>query len=239
MSNQLKVCFYKLRKSLFLYLSALGFFTAAVMVAVKNIFVDKLDISGQVVLIHSLSDTSLLFIITLFVSYFLGKDFANRTIDNEIRIGYSRWSVLLSRIIVALPFSAILYLFYSVPYALIVGASNGFNGNMKLHEIIIRIVLFALQVMAITSFAVLIVFWCKKSSLGIMLSVCFTVITCNILRNFLDDAVLFRATSFYRIQMNMVKMTSQDIITSFVSAIITIFIVLFATYIIFRKTELK
>jgi len=239
MYNQIKVEIYKLRNSKFFYVSIIGFLTMSVMIFHANVFRDGLDITGYEAFIYSISDTSLLFITSLFVSYFIGNDFANRTIDNEIRIGYSRISVILSRVIVALPFTALLYLFYSVPRAVLTGLVNGFGEEMAVQDVLIRIVLFTFQIMAVTSFTALIMFWCKKSSLGMMISVCFTVVTCNILRGFSGDNPIFRATSFYRIQMNHEIMTSQDIVFSFVSAIVNIIAVLFAAYLVFRKAELK
>jgi ABC-2 type transport system permease protein len=239
MYNQLKVELYKLRTSRFFYLSVIGFLTASVMIYFANIIRDSLDITGSRALLSAISDTSLLFIMSLFVSYFIGNDFANRTIDNELRIGYSRLSVVLSRVIVALPFAAFLYMFYAAPRAILTGFSNGFGYEMTTQDAFIRIILFMLQVMAVMSFTALIMFCSKKASLGMMISVCFTVITCNIMRSFLDDNPIFKATSFYRIQMNSEAMTTQDITFSFVSAVATIFFVVIATYVIFRKTELK
>jgi hypothetical protein len=148
-------------------------------------------------------------------------------------------SVVLSRAIVVLPFTALLYLFYAVPRVLLTGIANGFGDTLVVYDVLIRTLLFTLQVMAVTSFTALIVFWCKKASLGMMISVCFTVITCNILRSFLGENTIFQLTSFYRIQMNSGAMASQDILVSFVSAVVTIAAVLFATYIVFRKAELK
>ena len=239
MYNQLSVEFYKLRTSKFLYLAILGFVTAGVMIYVSNVFRDNMDITGSQAFLGAISDTSLLFIMSLFVSYFIGNDFANRTICNEIRIGYSRLSVVLSRAIVVLPFAALLYLFYAVPRGLMTGVSNGFGAGLAAPDIFIRMILFVFQVMAVTSFTALIVFWCKKASLGMMISVCFTVVTCNMLRSVLGGSTIFRATSFYRIQMNSGVMTSRDILVSFVSAIVTIVVVLFVTYIVFRRAELK
>ena len=239
MYNQLKVEFYKLRKSLFFYLAILGFLTASVLMAVSQISQGR-EITGQSAFINSISDTSLLFLLSLFVSYFIGNDFANRIIDNEIRIGYSRLSVILSRVIIALPFTALLYLFYSVPYALIMGSVNGFVSYITVTEFLMRTSLFILQLVSILSFSALIMFWCKKPALGMMLSVCFTVVTCNVLRNIMNDNAAFSLTPFYRITMNNINiMTAQDALISFMSAIVTIVIALLMTYFVFRKAELK
>ena len=240
MYNQLKVEFGKMHKSMFFYCAALGFSVAGVMMATSQLFTHGLDISGSDTFLRSISDTSLLFIASLFASYFIGNGFANRTICNEIRIGYSRASVIMSRVLVTLPFASLSYLAYSATYALIMGFSNGFiDSEIATVDVIVRSVLFILQLMSILSFSSLIMFWCKKLSLGMMLSVCFTVVTCNILRNVMSDNTIFRLTPFHRITMNFESMVTQDLLISFASAILTLLAVVLCTFIVFRKAELK
>ena len=239
MYNQLRVELYKLWKSKFFYFSILGFVGLSIMIIVQLYSFGEMDLTGQQAFIRVISDTDLLFIVSLLVSYFIGNDFTNRTITNEIRIGYSRLSVVLSRVVVVLPFAVLLYLFYAAPQVLVSGILNGFGDTIMVSDLLIRAILFIFQVMAITSFTALIVFWCKKAPLGMMISTGFTLVACNVLRGFLYDNVIYQATSFYRIQMNYRIMTSQDIIFSFVSAAVTLMAVLIATFIVFRKADLK
>jgi ABC-type transport system involved in multi-copper enzyme maturation permease subunit len=204
------------------------------------LFIDKLEISGVHIFLSTISDTSFLFILSMFASYFIGNEFTNRTIDNEIRVGYSRFSVILSRWIVVPPFTTLIYLFYTATVTLFVGSINGFETEFPVYELFVRLILFILQVMAIQSFAVLIVFICKKASLGMLISISFSVVTCNILRNFFaEDSYIYTATSFYRITLNSKQLSPQETILSFASAIITVLIMYCITYISLQKAEVK
>ena len=241
MSNQIKVQMYKLRRSVVFYLIIAGLFTTCVMFSLK-IINEGTDINGGRALLASISDTSLMFIPALFVSYFIGVDFLNRTIQNEVRIGYNRLSVVLTRGFAALAISVFLYLVsYTLPITIILGIANGgFDTGFSFGQVVIRLVLFCVQLMALQSFSVLFSFVSKNATLGMLISVCFTFLTCNLLRNLFDENdSLFALTSFYRIMMNSSSMMNSEILLSFISAIITIMGVLFVTHIAFRRAELK
>ena len=238
MYNQIRVEFYKLWSSKFFYLSILGFIGLGVFMSYNNYVFWELDLTGQQAFIRAISENDFLFIIALLVSHFIGSDFTNRTITNEVRVGYSRTCVVLSRAIVLLPFAVLLYLFYAAPQVLVEGILNGFGGVIAVSDMLIRTILFAFHVMAITSFTALNVFWCKKASLGMIISFFFTLVTCNILSNF-DDNIIYQATSFYLMTRVGWVMTTQELIFSFVSAAVTLMVVLFAACIVFRKAELK
>lgn len=239
MNNQIIVGAIKLKKSVFFYLAITVFIVLGLMYGLKMVLVDFSDKSGVDAFIGTLSDTSLMFILSLFTSYVVGNEFTNRTVDNEIRIGYSRLSVVISRAIVVLPFTLVPYLAYTITSTLIFGLTNGFATVFTIPDLIIRFLLFILQVMSIQSISIFIMFACKKASLGMMINVCFVVVTCNLLRNLLQDNIIFKYTSFYRIMMNNQSMTSQDILISFISAIATLLFMVYATYCVFRKAELK
>jgi len=238
MYNQLKIEFYKLKTSIMYYLMLVLFAVIGVSYGIIK-FVPG-DISGGQGFINTIGDTSFIFILTLFVCYFVGSDFSNRTIHNDIKIGYSRLSVVLTRGIVVLPAVALSHLVYVFSTAVSVGIINGLGTEMSIQSMIAQSVLVFIQIMTIQSFSLLIMFLCKKSSLGMVLSVCFTFLTCNILRNFLgEENFLFKITSFYRIMMDFQSLTTNEILLSFTSAIVTLIIIFCVTHIAFRKAELK
>ena len=87
MRNQLMIEKYKAERFVLLYLAAAvlaaaGFFHGFLK------FPEHLDTAK--VFSSSVCDTSFLFLISLAVSWFAGNDFMNRTIQNEIKLGYSR-----------------------------------------------------------------------------------------------------------------------------------------------------
>lgn len=240
MNSQIKVAIIRVKKSMFFYFAIIAFIILAFMSGLKAVYVLNTTDSGIDAFLEAISDTSLILVLSMLTSYIVGDEFTNRTIDNEIRIGYSRFSIILSRAIVVLPFSLVPYLAYTVTSALILGIANGFSTSFTVAELVIRLLLFLLQLMSIQSMTLFIVFVCKKASLGMMVSVGFSFITCNILRNFFEDGgVFFRYTSFYRIMTNRTMMDWQDILRSFILAVGTVIIMVCITYFVFRKAELK
>jgi len=238
MSNQIRVGMVRIGRSVFLYLTIAGFITFAVMYCVKMIQ-DRVFFTGEEALMGTFADTSLLFIVSTFTSHIIGSDFTNRTVDNEIRIGYSRLSVVLSRAAVVLPLTFAPYLAYCLCCAAAMSAVNGFGTVFTAADILVRLLLFFLQVASIQSFTLFIMFACKKASLGMLLNICFAVLTCNLLRNFLDSNAIFNLTSFGRIMMNDRVMTVRELSVSFVSAAVTLAVMVTATWLVFRRTELK
>jgi len=236
--RQLKVEFYKLRTSVVFYLMSALF----VILGITNGIIKFIPLkqSWNDIFSDTISDTSLMFVLTLFVGYFVGNDLSNRTILNEIRVGHKRKFIILARGLVVLPAVALFHLFYVFSGTLTVGIANGFETEISVQSMIVKSVLVVFQIMAVQCFAFLIIFICKKSSLGIIISVCFTVIVCNILRNFLgEENVLFRLTSFYRIMTNNQPMAINEILVSFTSAIVTLLLVFCLTYTVFRKADLS
>ena len=66
----------------------------------------------------SVQDVSLVFLTALFVAWFIGQDFNNRVLQHEIAGGYSRFSIIISRVIpVALASVAmhVIYISFDLP----------------------------------------------------------------------------------------------------------------------------
>lgn len=53
-----------------------------------------------------------MFLISIIAAWFIGADFGNRTVTNEIKLGYSRLSVILSRTLVIYLQSVVLHVIY-------------------------------------------------------------------------------------------------------------------------------
>lgn len=240
MINECKVQWYKLRRSPIFYLM-IGFYLLMAGLIISKISGRDVRITGTEMFLGGIGDTSLLFGLTLFVSYFIGMDFKNRTIENEIRIGYSRWSVLLARSIVVLPVAVGIYIFaYVLPVTVGSTVADGLGAGLSVQGAILRLVLFCIQVAAVLSFTILFMFVSNSATVGMMVSVCFTFLTCNLLRNFLDaHNPVFALTSFCRIMMNEGGLNGKDIVISALSATINTVAVLVLTYHLFKREELK
>ena len=88
MHNQLIIEKYKAKRFFILYLSA-------AVIAAAGFFLGLLKLPEYMdmatVFSLSICDTSFMFIGSLVAAWFAGNDFQNRTIQNEIKAGYSRF----------------------------------------------------------------------------------------------------------------------------------------------------
>ncbi|MBQ8967827.1 ABC transporter permease [Ruminococcus sp.] len=180
-------------------------------------------------------DTSLLFVPATVTAWLLGNDFLYRTIHNPIKLGSSRASVIMAKALTAFAVSLMIHLTDITATIVGYGLRYGFDSSLFTTGNLLWLLVVMVQVCAITSFVVLIVFAAKNALAGIALTVVFTFITCNILRNFLDGKTAFKLSCFSLAQTNDVS----TLVLSGIFAAITIAVVLGLTQLVFRKAEIK
>ena len=78
----------------------------------------------------SICDTSFMFLISLVAAWFAGNDFQNRTIHNEIKVGYSRFLVFMARTIIAVIMAELLHLTYVFATVLGFAVKYRFDGSI-------------------------------------------------------------------------------------------------------------
>lgn len=232
MCNQLKVTFFKFRHFLVFYLAVL----CMAGLAFWNGFLKMapLGVKAYEAFGGANCDTSLIFILAVTSSWFLGNDFSTRTIHHEISLGYSRLSVLLVRELPVMISGIILHLVFVFFTVFGVVCKNGFEENMFKTQDIFWCLTIVLQVVALQSIITMITFICGKATSAIAASVCFIIVTCNVLRNFLYDT-FFEKTVFCFAKNN----ESETLIASSVVAVITLVVVIALTYLVFKKKEIK
>lgn len=232
MCNQLKVMFFKFRYFWVFYIVDLcvaGFGFWAGYVKMTNLGWDTYKAFTD-----SICDTSFAFMLAVTSAWFIGNDFSNRTIQHEIAVGYSRLSVLLVRELPVMISSVLLHLVFVFSAVFGVACKNGFAENMFKTQDIFWCLTIVLQVVALQSIITMITFICGKATSAIAASVCFIIVTCNVLRNFLYDT-FFEKTVFCFARNN----ASETLIVSSVVAVITLVVVIALTYLVFRKKEIK
>lgn len=236
MFNLLKVEFYKLKKFQIGYIAVL-------FMAVMGFFYGKSIMGGAafetgdntaVIFSYLVSDTSLVFLISIVAALFMGKDFSNRTIGNEIKLGHSRFHILLSRTVMVCILAVLLHVTYIVSTILGFSAVRGFDTSLFSRENALWLLTVLIQLMAVTSGVVLISFIAKKASEAIVLSALYTAICCNILRNFVS-AKIFTMSCFYFVQNN----NSENLVSAIISALVTMVVFLMTAAIIFNKADVK
>lgn len=231
MHNQLIVESYKAKRFVIMYL------TAAVLAA-AGFFLGLLklpeNLDTATVFSFSVCDTSFMFLISLVAAWFVGNDFLNRTVQNEIKAGYSRFSVFMARTITAVVMAILLHLAYV--FATVFGfcLKYRFDGSIFSVTDFVWLLVVMLQICATICVVMFIVFALKKVTSGIAVTVVFSFVSCNVLRNFISDSV-FRLTCFSLAQTS----DSKTLALSAVFAAATIVISLTATHLVFRKAEVK
>lgn len=238
MFNQLKVEWFKVRRFPLFYIVALvlamaGFFCGFLKMSASD--------GAEGVFQNFVCDTSFIFIISMVSSWFIGNDFSNRTIHNEIKLGYSRLSVLITRGLMAYLISAFLHIIYI--FSAIIGFSMKYGVDKNSFTVRNGLWLFTVifQIMTIQSMIVGIVFLLKNATAAISAAVCFSFITCNVLRNFQDFyIILFNGKIFTLSAFCLAQNASLGtLIPAMIYAVVIHLAVFLFTYALFKKSEIK
>lgn len=231
MRNQLMIEKYKAKRFVIMYLaaavlSAAGFFLGLLKLP------ENLDTAT--VFSFSICDTSFMFIVSLIAAWFAGNDFQTRTIHNEIKVGYSRFSVFMARTIATVIMAVLLHLTYV--FATVLGFSVKYRFDSSIFSLtdFVWLLVVMLQICANICIVMFIVFALKKVTSGIAVTVVFSFVSCNILRNFIGESI-FSLTCFSLAQTS----DNRTLALSAVFAVAVIVISLIATHFVFRKAEIK
>ena len=231
MHNQLMIEAYKAKKFIIMYLAAAVLATAGFALGFLKL-PENMDTASVFSL--SICDTSFMFIVSLVAAWFAGNDFLNRTIHNEIKIGYSRFSVLMARTITSVIMAMLLHLTYVSATVLGFAVKYRFDSSIFSVTNFVWLLVVMLQICANICIVMFIIFALKKVTSGIAVAVVFSFVSCNILRNFISDS-FFRLTCFSLAQTS----DNRTLALSAVFAIAVITASLIATYFAFRKAEIK
>lgn len=233
MLNLLKVELYKLKKFQFGYIAVLFMFVVGDLYAegtkILGIVDNTNDIFSGIV-----CDTSFVFFISIVMAWFMGKDFSDRTICNEIKLGYSRFHILLSRTTVVCAFAALLHVIYVISAVFRFSMRKEFDASVFCVENVLWLLTVLIQLAAIISGVVLISFITRKRSEAIALSTMYAFVCCNILRNFISSKI-FTMSCFFFVQDNDIENLLFVAISAFVTMIIFSGIATFA----FNKADVK
>lgn len=230
MCNQLKVEFLKFRRFELFYLGLL------LMIGVGSAygFVKFPESNLYDGFQATMGDVSFMFVPALVSAWFIGNDFSNRTIHNEITTGYSRWSVLFVRELPAFLLAVFLHFSYVVSTMIGLGIKNGFSFYGFQVPDLYWCITVMLQLIAMQSIVVLITFLCARAAAAIAVSVVSMFFMCNILRNFLN--IRAYTMSCFCLAQNH---SSEILIANGISAIVTVIVVVVVTWFVFRKKEIK
>lgn len=230
--NLLKVELYKLKKFQFGYIAVLFMLVIGLTYGVYKL--SNLEENTATIFTYVISDTSFVFVISLVAALFIGKDFSNHTICNEIKLGYSRFHILLSRMIVVCSFAVLLHTIYVISTVLGFSVVRGFDTSVLCVENVLWLFVVLIQLVAVISGVVLISFLAKKVSEAISVSGMYAFICCNILRNFIS-AKIFTMSCFCFVQDN----NMENLFFAVISAFVTMIIFLAIATSMFNKADIK
>ncbi|MBQ9534803.1 MAG: ABC transporter permease [Clostridia bacterium] len=231
MRNQMIIERYKAVRFPILYLAALVAMTMGFFLGLL-----KLPSAWDTAAVFSetVRDTSGFFIYVLVAAWFAGNDFLNRTIHHEIKAGYGRFSIIIARTIPAIAIALLLHLAYIAATVIGFSIKNGLDSSILTVANLVWLLTVMLQICANICIVMLIVFALKKVLSGIAVTVIFTIVSCNVLRNFISDSV-FRLTPFSLAQTG----DSRTLALSAAVAATVIAVSLTAAYLVFKKAEIK
>lgn len=243
MINLLKLQFYKLKHSKPFILVSLITIGGELL----NVLING-TITGKRAFASSVLDIALIMVLgSIFAGLFIGTDFVNRTINQEITAGNSRLSVFFSKVFVLFIATEILMLIYPITSSIINTTLNGWGETFNistlvyiLRTVIIRMVLDARCLSLWIFFAFLFKDVAKTMGVSMLTFVLGVFLLTSIsqksviIKNIYDLTVHSQA----RVIVNNV-LTSNQLINIFVSNFIVIFVLLGTSYLLFRKVELK
>lgn len=236
MTNLLKVEFYKLKRFWIGYIVMLFMFGVGYVYGDNRIGnrVFRMADNTTKEFSATVSDTSFVFLIAITAALFIGRDFSNRTIGNEIKLGYSRPHILLSRMLAAGAFSILLHVIYIVSALIGFSVVRGFDTSLFSLENFLWLLTVLLQLSAIIGGVVLIAFLVKKVSEAIALSALYAAVCCNILRNFFSTKI-FTLSCFCFARDSDLRTLAAAAVSAGVTLLVFLSIAVFA----FRKAEIK
>lgn len=236
MTNLLKVELFKLKRFWIGYIGMLFMFGVGYVYGDNRIGNRVFAMTGHTAdaFRATVSDTSFVFLIAILAALFIGRDFSNRTIGNEIKLGYSRTQILLSRMLAAGAFSLLLHMIYIVSTLIGFCVVRGFDTSAFCLENGLWLLTVLLQLAAIIGGVVLISFLVKKMAEAIALSALYAALCCNILRNFLSTK-LFTMSCFCFARDSDLKTLAAAAVSAAVTLLVLLTIAVFA----FRKAEVK
>lgn len=193
-------------------------------------------------------DTPLMVIFcAILAGLFIGSSFTNRTINLQITTGHSRFEILLSKtityFIATIPLTLIYPIIVTIIYTIYWGWGSSFTEYTFFYMFRV-ITLSILLNFASCSFFILFTFIFQDIAKAISSSIVFYLLINAIgsllgrISPFLNKFVKI-SPFFLARQIVDETFTHKEIIISIISAISYIFVIIFITYIIFRKQELK
>ncbi|WMM23297.1 ABC transporter permease [Tissierella sp. MB52-C2] len=250
MFNLIKLEFYKLKRQdilKVLLLIVIGISAFSAFSEIRILMSDGLRGSGKEGYTNGFRDMFMLFVSGIFAGFYIGSDFSNKTIQSQLFQGYKRLDIIISKALVFFIGTSIIMLLYPITVSIIYTFKYGWGEPFTITS-----VLFILRVAALgiilnvgtTSIFVLLAFLCKDIPKTICTCFAFPVLI-SAISSTLGKAVpvigdLLRFTTLA--QMGSIIddiILPSTVLTVFLTAMITVIIVISLANLLFAKAEVK
>ena len=250
MINQFRVGFYKLRhlklfRRVMVFVVLFGifewFFMKWYLYFWPEYYSRDMSTMGNL-FFEGMSDTSLVFLYSMVTAWFVGIDFDNRTIHNEIAVGYSRWSVLFSRILTCWCASILLHAVTTIVFTEIGWSAYGYGFHVPKLGMrdFIWLSVILLQLMAMQSLVVLVTIFSVNEATALVVSGAFSFLIHEVHVYFLsrgmEKGLRIWGTMFFTLAQDN---SNGTLIAAGFMAVLAIVGLTAVTYSIFQKMELK
>ena len=179
-----------------------------------------------------IQDMSLSFVFAILAAWFISADFGNRTIMRSITTGSDRLKIIIAKLIPASIFIILFHTVFTIADTIGFGIHLGFSGDGFCVNDIAWVAVVYLQAVALVSVFEFICFICCNFYGAVLACTMAAFVCCNILRNYIN-AFWYDHSCF-----NFAESSSAaDLIPCAVIAVITIAVMITATYLVFRKRD--
>jgi len=240
MLKQIRAELLKLRKSLgflSLLLSMLG-----VGAALAFVFLSASEpVSGLEAFNRGIMAVEInIIVISIFAAIFICGEFENRTIGTSLFCGRSRWSILLTKIIVYFVGVAILVTGFLAVLTTIVTIRNGFGSELTADGVIYIVRTFALYLLGrltLASFCAMLGLIIRNYIGTIGVGICLSISLIFLVMQGPQDIMKF--TFMWQLAKILFLNGTQDILLSALVYVANMALMMFVAHFVFRKADLK
>ncbi|MBP3235226.1 MAG: hypothetical protein J6M65_12505 [Eubacterium sp.] len=237
MLNQLKIDSYKMKRFIPFYI-CIGIMIVltidGMVTGLKQSYIDFWHVGNMHDgFIDSVQDCSFSFLYGMLISWYVGIDFTNRTLHRAIVTGNKRWTMVVSRIMAVSVLTFIIHVFLIISQIATFGKTFGYSFEGFGPRDLVWLGVVALQILAFSSFYVLISVICGNVYSGIFTCVIISTVAGNVLRNVFGGNYIYEHSFFCFAK----SAAASDLIPCSICAIIFAVIITVVTIIIFNKKD--
>lgn len=184
---------------------------------------------------EGVQDCSFAFLWGMLIAWYVGSDFANRTVHRSLVTGSRRSDIVLSRLIATSVLTIIFHTVTIIGDIIMYGTQFGFSFEGFNTGDIPWFLTVCLQLIAFNAFFILVTYVCGNVYASFIASVLIATIGGNILRNFLGGNYIYEHSFFCFAKSG----AASDLIPCAICAIIAIPVLVIATIMIFNRKDVE